>query len=145
MVDKSLQSVGCMEGHWGTLKVVMRTKLAAQIRACLTLKEHLMKMSGLELRSCASLRLALMSCSNGCCGYGSTVENSVFPLHLNLYLDYVCSWKVLIASVEFGAHQAELEGVWVLQQIVVGNMSSVVASSFDMEHLSKKTNKVLKN
>lgn len=60
MVDKSLQSVRCMEGHWGTLKVVMRTKLAAQIRAGLTLKEHLMKMSELELRSCALLRLALM-------------------------------------------------------------------------------------
>lgn len=139
VVDKSLLSARCMEGHWDTLKVVSRIKLVAPIQASLLIKEHLMKMSVLELRSCESLRLALMHYSNGCCCgcCCSTAGNFVFQLHLNLYLGCECSWKVLI-SMGFVVHQAEPELVLALQRVGVGNMSSAVARSFDMEHLKDK-------
>jgi hypothetical protein len=107
VVDKSLLLGHCMGEHWDTLKVVARTKLVVPIRVFLSIKEHLMKMSAVELLSCESLKLALMHCSNGCdCCY-VMVENFFFPLRLNLYLDYVSSRKVLIVSKGFAEHLAE--------------------------------------
>lgn len=117
VVDKSLLSEHCMEGHSDRPKAVSHIKLEALIRdRCLkwlVIKEHLKKMSALEQLSCESMNHELR------CGYGcdcenrcSMAENFVGPQRLNLYLDCVNLRMLLIVSMwrwGFAERQAELE------------------------------------